>query len=138
MALDATGAVGSMIEVRDVAAKKASGRLIPLHPDLRAAPVDWRTITIGNAPVIRSERGGKMTAVSIVNWVAAAYREIGLDRCSPHSARRTFITGAARLVHKTGGSLRHVQLLAAHPSILRTQRYIERGTDAQRKLVSLI
>ena len=62
----------------------------------------------------------------------------GLHGCSSHSGRRTFITKAARLVHKTGGSLRDVQLLAGHASITTTQRYIEGDTDAQRKLVSLI
>jgi integrase len=79
-----------------------------------------------------------MTPVSIVNWFAKAYRTIGLQGCSSHSGRRTFITRAARLVHKAGGSLRDVQLLAGHRSIQTTQRYIDGDTDAQRKLVSLI
>jgi len=52
---------------------------------------------------------------------------------SPH-----FITRAARLVHQAGGSLRDVQLLAGHRSILTTQRYIDGDSDVQRKLVSLI
>ena len=79
-----------------------------------------------------------MTPVSIVNWFAKAYRAIGLEGCSSHSGRRTFITRAARLVHQAGGSLRDVQLLAGHRSIQTTQRYIDGDTDAQRKLVSLI
>lgn len=79
-----------------------------------------------------------MTPVSIVNWFAKAYRTIGLQGCSSHSGRRTFITRAARLVHKTAGSLRDVQLLAGHRSIQTTQRYIDGDTDAQRKLVALI
>jgi integrase len=81
-----------------------------------------------------------MRAGSIVLWFARAFRAIGLDGCSSHSGRRTFITRAARLVHKAGGSLRDVQLLAGsgHRSITTTQRYIEGDTDAQRKLVSLI
>ena len=62
----------------------------------------------------------------------------GREGCSSHSGRRTFITRAARLVHKAGGSLRDVQLLAGHRSIQTTQRYIDGDSDAQRKLVSLI
>ncbi len=91
-----------------------------------------------DGPVIRSERGGPMSPVSIVCWFAKAFRAIGLEGCSSHSGRRTFITRAARLVHKAGGSLRDVQLPAGHRSIQTTQRYIDGDTEAQHKLVSLI
>jgi integrase len=133
-----TGEIGSVIELRDCTAKKKSGRLIPIHPSLRAALAACRKLQKGTGPVIRSERGGPMTPVSIVNWFAIAYRAVGLEGCSSHSGRRTFITRAARLVHKAGGSLRDVQLLAGHRSIQTTQRYIDGDTDAQRKLVSMI
>jgi len=138
MVLGPTGEVGSVIELRDWAAKKNSGRLIPIHPTLRTALMAWRKMTTGAGPIIRSERGGPMTPVSIVNWFAIAYRAVGLNGCSSHSGRRTFITRAARLVHKAGGSLRDVQLLAGHRSIQTTQRYIDGDSDAQRKLVSMI
>jgi integrase len=138
MVVGPTGEIGAVIELRDCAAKKKSGRLIPIHPSLRAALAAWRKLTPGTGPVIRSERGGPMTPVSIVNWFAIAYRAVGLAGCSSHSGRRTFITRAARLVHKAGGSLRDVQLLAGHRSIQTTQRYIDGDTDAQRKLVSMI
>jgi integrase len=58
-----------------------------------------------------------MAPQGIVIWFANAYRLIGLDGCSSHSGRRTFITRAARLAHPAGGSLRDVQLLAGHRSI---------------------
>jgi integrase len=138
MVLGPTGEVGTVIELRDCAAKKNSGRLIPIHPTLRTALAAWRKLTGGTGPIIRSERGGPMTPVSIVNWFAIAYRAVGLNGCSSHSGRRTFITRAARLVHKAGGSLRDVQLLAGHRSIQTTQRYIDGDSDAQRKLVSMI
>jgi integrase len=138
MVLDPDADVGSLIELRDQAAKNGSGRLIPLHPDLRHALVAWRDMTHGTGAVIQSERGSPMTAVSIVNWFAITFRAIGVAGCSSHSGRRTFITRAARLVHKAGGSLRDVQLLAGHRSMLTTQRYIDGDTDAQRRLVSLI
>jgi integrase/recombinase XerD len=139
MVLDPRGEVGTVIELRDHAAKKGSGRLIPIHSELRSALTVWRSMTGSAGPVIRSERGGgPMLPISIVMWFASAYRALGLDGCSSHSGRRTFITRAARVVHKAGGSLRDVQLLAGHRSIQTTQRYIEGDSDAQRRLVALI
>jgi integrase len=138
MVVDPSSAISTAIELRDHAAKKGSGRVIPVHKELQGALANWHRISRGTGPVVVSERGCAMTPLSIVVWFARAYRIIGLKGCSSHSGRRTFITRAARLVHKAGGSLRDVQLLAGHRSIQTTQRYIDGDTDAQRKLVSLI
>jgi len=138
MVLDPEGGIAPVIELRDHAAKKKSGRLVPMHPDLRDALGRWRKAAVTEGPVVRSEHGGAMTPVSICNFFALAYSALGLEGCSSHSGRRTFITRAARLVHQTGGSLRDVQLLAGHRSIAVTQGYIDGDTDAQRRLVSLI
>lgn len=138
MVLDPNGEVGWVIELRDWAAKKRSGRKIPIHPDLREALVAWRNCVLPIGALIASERGQGMRPVSIVNWFARAYRAIGVEGCSSHSGRRTFITRAARLVHKAGGSLRDIQLLAGHRSIQTTQRYIDGDSDAQRKLVAML
>ena len=104
MVTDPTGAVGTVLELPDHATKKRSGRAIPLHDDLRTALTGWRAATNSAGPVIVSERGGPMTPQSIVVWFAQAYRVIGLEGCSSHSGRRTFITRASRLVHHAGGS----------------------------------
>ena len=138
MVVDPTGHVGTVIELRDHAAKNGGGRLIPVHPELRQALAAYRSRSPGNGPLIRSERGGPMTPLSIVVWFNRAFENIGLHGCSSHSGRRTFITRAARLVHKAGGSLRDVQLLAGHRSIQTTQRYIDGDSDVQRKLVAMI
>ena len=138
MLLDPAGDIGTTIELLDAAAKKGSGRRIPLHKDLRSALTQWREQIAPFGPVVPSERGGHMRPLSIVMWFGRAYRAVGLTGCSSHSGRRTFITRAARLVHKAGGSLRDVQLLAGHRSIQTTQRYIDGDSEAQRKLVSLI
>jgi integrase len=69
-----------------------------------------------------------MRANSIVNWFVAMFAELGIDGCSSHSGRRTFITSAAKNVYRGGGSLRDVQLLAGHQSIDTTQRYIDGDT----------
>jgi integrase len=139
MLVEPAGEIGRSVELQDRAAKKGSGRVIPIHPDLHAALVSLTRLTlILDGPVIQSERGGPMTPVSIVCWFRKAFRAVGLEGCSSHSGRRTFITRAARLVHQAGGSLRDVQVLAGHRSLLTTQRYIDGDTDVQRKLISLI
>ena len=68
MVLDPSGDIAPVIEVRDHAAKKKSGRVIAMHPDLRDALGRWRDATVTVGPVIRSERGRPMTPVSIVNF----------------------------------------------------------------------
>lgn len=138
MVLCPSGEVGVAIELQDRIAKKRGGRSIPLHAELREALIRARKLCNGQGPIIRSERGGAMTPMSIVVWFSRAYQALGFDGCSSHSGRRTFITRAARVVHRAGGSLRDVQLLAGHRSIQTTQRYIDGDSDAQRRLVSLI
>ena len=138
MVLDPSGEIGRVIELRNAAAKKGSGRIIPIHPDLKKALHALRKTSPASEYVITSERGGRMAPLSVVVWFARAYRAGGLANCSSHSGRRTFITRAARLVHRAGGSLRDVQLLAGHRSIQTTQRYIDGDSDAQRRLVALI
>ncbi len=138
MVLDPSGEVAPWIELHDVAAKNGSGRRVPLHSELRETLVRLRKATDGNENVIHSERGEGLTPSSVVNWFSVVYQRLGLAGCSSHSGRRTFITRAARQVHKVGGSLRDVQILAGHRSIQTTQRYIDGDTDAQRRLVALI
>ena len=102
MVLDATGKVGQTIELEDRIAKKKSGRRIPIHPELRKALVTLqrnRSNIFG--PVAKSRKGGAMRPNSIVCWFKLLYQEIAFDGCSSHSGRRTFITLAARLTHKS-------------------------------------
>ena len=140
MLLDADGRIGHRIELHDSAAKKRSGRIIPLHPELRRALLLLRRKTGDDGAVIRSERGGSqgMRPSSVVNWFRRLYAESGFSGCSSHSGRRTFVTNAARLVFKAGGSLRDVQQLVGHHSIEQTQAYIDGSARAKRRLVRLL
>ena len=145
MVTGSNGAVGQVIELPGACAKYGSGRRLPMHQDIREALMALQRIYESQerckieGPVIRSERGGSpMAPKAVVNWFHALYSELGLDGCSSHSGRRTFITNAAKLVHRAGGSLRDVQLLAGHRSIQTTQGYIEGDGIAQVKLMRLL
>ena len=143
MVCDPKGRIGTAIDVRSSIAKKQSGRRVPVHPEIKQALLDLRRASLArniafDRPVIVSARGHAMKPNSIVNWFVALFAELELEGCSSHSGRRTFITNAARQVHRVGGSLRDVQMLAGHRSIETTQGYIDGDTNAQRRLVSLI
>lgn len=140
MALQADGSVDCHLRIGDAIAKNSSGRRIPMHSAL-AIVLRRLHRQLGHpreGPVIVSTRGGAMTAKGIVNWFAATYRAVGLDGCSSHSGRRTFITRSARMLAQVGGSLRDVQELAGHRALTTTERYIEGDRDAQRRLIALL
>lgn len=140
MVLRTDNRVSDHISVRKHIAKYGSGRRVPLHPALKGALARHHR-AIGSptdGAIIHSERGGHMTARSIVNWFHRAYAELELTGCSSHSGRRTFITRSARMVAKVGGSLRDIQELAGHRALSTTERYIEGDREAQRKLVRLL
>src|SRR3954451_12234368 len=73
MVLDPSGEVGRTLELQDKVAKKRGGRSIPLHADLRDALVEAPRFCCGSSPIVRSERGGAMTPMSIVIWFSRAY-----------------------------------------------------------------
>ncbi|ODP39764.1 tyrosine-type recombinase/integrase [Sphingomonas turrisvirgatae] len=140
MVLRPDGKMDRHITVARQIAKMGSGRMIPLHPELRSAleRLHRDQGSPRRGAIIRSERGSHMRAQSIVNWFASVYAELGFCGCSSHSGRRTFITKSARLLGRTGGSLRDVQELAGHRSLSTTERYIAGDRVIQHKLVQLV
>jgi integrase len=138
MVLDARGRIGHVLSVHDAIAKKRHGRTVPMHPDLKAALARLQNRYPCQGPLLCSARGGRLRANSVVNWFVVLFQELGFEGCSSHSGRRTFITTAARNLHKAGCSLRDVQILAGHSSIEMTQRYIDGDSDGQRRLVGLL
>jgi integrase/recombinase XerD len=140
MVLDAKCRVSDVIALHDRAAKKLSGRIIPMHPELRKVLVrlhkEQKYPAWGH--VVLSERKSPMEASSIVKWFIGIYRELNYEGCSSHSGRRSFVTKAARTIHLVGGSLKDVQQLAGHRSLETTQGYIEGDSKAQRKLIDLL
>ena len=139
MVLTADGRVGDVMEVQNRIAKKGGGRAIPIHPELKARLTKLMRGADLAGPVVASSRGGgHMKPHSIVRFFERRYRDLGLVGASSHSGRRTFLTLAARNIHKVGGSLRDVQQLAGHRSIEHTALYIEGDSEAKRQLVALI
>ena len=140
MVLKSDYTLSDVIYISKAIAKRGSQRHIPTNHQLQTALTRLHK-ELGRpraGPVITSERGGHMTAGSIVNYFSRLYATLELTGCSSHSGRRTFITNAAKALSRSGGSLRDVQELAGHKALTTTERYIQGDRDAQRKLVSMI
>ena len=142
MVLDAGGNVASVVEVHDAISKRGAGRRVPLHPQLRQALIALHRQQAPehvdpDAVIARSLRGENLRPNSVVNWFIAKCRQAGL-RGSSHSGRRTFITRAARNLHRVGASLEDVRILAGHGSIEMTKSYVDGDSSAQRRLVKSI
>ena len=142
MVTDPDGQIAECTQVHDKGSKGRGGRTIPMHPALQEALRALQAARGDQArpdwPVVHSERARGLSAASVAIWFHRLYSDLGLEGCSSHSGRRTFITRAARKVVEAGGSMRDVQQLAGHSSLAMTQRYIEGDTDAKRKLVAMI
>lgn len=145
MVTDPDGDIYDAMQITDQATKGKSGRIVPLNKDLKKNLVELlRTkkssakFDMGSEFVITTERSPRTTAQAIVNMFQIWYRDLGMNGCSSHSGRRTFITNAARKISTVGGSLRDVQALAGHASLAVTQRYIEGDSEARRKIVDLV
>jgi integrase/recombinase XerD len=94
MVVDPTGEIATTLELRDHVAKNGSGRVIPIHPDLREALMQLRADHSGTGgAVIQSERGGPMRPIAIVCWFARAYRAIGLTGCRRILAAEPLLPG---------------------------------------------
>ena len=141
MVLTSDGEVGKEIHLTDTASKgRNGGRVIPLHPQIRQNLIEMRSETGGSGSdrIIQSERSKAVGSQTIINMFQTWYRDLGLEGCSSHSGRRTFITMTARQISTVGGSLRDIQYLAGHSSLQTTQRYIEGDSESRMKVVGLL
>ena len=139
------GKIGDYINLTNKTSKGKSGRIIPLHRDVKQNLIELLDIhrgymgfNINSSFIVRTERSPFTTSQSIVNMFQKWYRTLGLIGCSSHSGRRTFITETSKKISLVGGSLRDVQMMVGHSSLQTTQRYIESDSESQRKVVDLL
>ena len=142
---NSNGEVDEYINLTNLSSKGKSGRVIPLHKDVRQNLIEllddhkrFSGFNMDTSLIVRTERSPSTTSQTIVNMFQSWYRKLGLVGCSSHSGRRTFITETSKKISLVGGSLRDVQMMVGHSSLQTTQRYIESDSESQRKVVDLI
>lgn len=145
MVCNSESEIGQEITLENKVSKgKYSGRVVPMHKDLRILLVELlkqRKQTEGfnlAENIVFSERGCKINPQAVVNFFCNLYKEIGFEGCSSHSGRRTFITNAAKNISFVGGTLNDVKMLAGHSNLQTTSRYIEYNAEAHKRVMELI
>ena len=145
MVCKSDGTIDDYINLPNSSSKGNSGRIIPLHKDikfnLQIMLMEHKGLfgfDINKSFIVRTERTPFTTSQSIVNMFQSWYGRLGLIGCSSHSGRRNFITETSKKISLVGGSLRDIQMMVGHSSLQTTQRYIEGDSESQKKVVDLI
>lgn len=134
------GKIGQAIWVSAGIAKGNKTRVIPMHPRIREALLRFTAAHPGVQFFAFSKRWHtikRQNAKALKNWFSQVYRQVGLEGCSSHSGRRTFITLLARKANQHHASLRDVQAMAGHASIESTEAYIEPADDVSTLIASI-
>jgi integrase/recombinase XerD len=119
------GSTADVIQIRAGATKGGRGRVVPMNPELKQAIDDFRARYPGSEWLAISDlRREQQTPNGVATWFHWFYRQCGLEGCSSHSGRRTFITQLARNLGPEH-SIRDVQMLAGHRRLDTTEGYIE-------------
>ncbi|QJA43113.1 hypothetical protein [Phaeobacter phage MD18] len=122
--------------------KYGSERTLRMHPILFEAIKVLReegnpgihVIPSGNK---RASQNLKSRAHALTIRINRYYARMGLEKCSSHSGRRTFITKAARTANYANCSLADVQQMAGHRQLTTTEGYID-TTSQQADLIGLL
>ena len=84
--------------------------------------------------LFRSQKRKGFSSQTIQNLFKFLYREANIENASSHSGRRSFITNLS----EKGVSVRVIQELARHSSMVTTQRYIDVSVDKLKNAVDLV
>jgi integrase len=140
--VDPDGMILPTIMVFGATSKTGRDREIPMHPEIKRALVAFRRRYpelnyVAVATRLRNGRHQPWTVNALTVWFVRFYASLGLQGCSSHSGRRTFITEMARRANRFHNSLYDVQQLAGHRRLDSTQCYIAPSDDTADMVSSL-
>jgi integrase/recombinase XerD len=133
------GSTSDIIRIRPNISKGGRGREVPMCAELRQAidvfrskypESEWLAIGL----MQRTIKHQNANAVTQFFW--RLFKDLGLEGCSSHSGRRSFITWACRNL-PAGCSLRDVQVMVGHVRLDTTQAYIDCSPSARSLVDSL-
>ena len=113
---------------------------IPMHTEIKRALRNVLKLKENITHVAYKKVGDHIEYQSsncLAQWFRRLYIKVGLQGCSSHSGRRSFITELARTANLHGSSMRDVQILAGHARMDTTEAYIDQSSSVSRLINSL-
>jgi len=105
-------------------------RMVPMGRCAVEALSNWRkSLDMGEPFVFPGERGGPLATRTLHRVVTRAARRVGLAEVTPHVLRHSFATHML----ERGASLRVLQELLGHESLVTTQRYLKVTAEQLKK-----
>lgn len=133
----ANGDISDTIHIGSHLAKGGKERSVPMHKEIKESLIKLRAERPSDEFIRYGDYKPTTTANAMTVWLHRKLKEAGLQGCSSHSLRRTFITNAARRANLHNASLRDVQMLVGHSHLSTTERYID-FSDGVKDLVGSI
>ncbi|MDR0616918.1 MAG: tyrosine-type recombinase/integrase [Synergistaceae bacterium] len=121
-----------------VSGKGSKERLVPFGRESQRLLRQWKNYVLarglqaeGAFPVFSGERtgAGRLTERTVHRMVVAAARRVGIFGVTPHTLRHSFATHML----ENGASLRVIQELLGHESLVTTQRYLTVTAEQMKK-----
>lgn len=123
------GVIRDQIILQPHQTKGHDQRTVYLSEKLKSELADFVINVDRSAYLFASQKRDHFTANTLQAVISSLYRRVGLEGCSSHTGRRSFITKLA----SAGVGARVLQELAGHRNLATTQRYID-VTENMKKL----
>jgi len=123
------GVVRDQIILQPHQTKGHEQRTVYLNEKLKSELAEYVVALDRSAYLFASQKRDHFTANTLQAVISSLYRRVGLEGCSSHTGRRSFITKLA----SAGVGARVLQELAGHRNLATTQRYID-VTENMKKL----
>ena len=123
------GVIRDQIILKPHQTKGDQQRMVYLNEKLKSDLAEYVVNTDRSAYLFASQKRDHFTANTLQAVITSLYRCVGLEGCSSHTGRRSFITKLA----SAGVGARVLQELAGHRNLATTQRYID-VTENMKKL----
>ncbi|QWD62819.1 site-specific integrase [Polynucleobacter sp. MWH-UH25E] len=135
--LNDSGTIKDEIRLKPEQTKGKYARTVYINARMQkeiAQYIKWIRITDTSKPLFYTQKRAGFSANTLTQYFHFLYRRAGLEGCSSHSGRRSFLTSLAN----KGTAIHILKSLAGHRNISTTAGYLYSSPDQMKAAVELV